>query len=137
MQRPIDEHTALIFTMVFVSDADDMMDDRELETMTRQVSYWPIFRGFDSSRLAAVGRQCAELLEREDGVDLACEVIAEALPPRLCETAYALACEVAVADGELTQEELRLLELLRDRLKVDPLVAHAIERATRARSAVL
>ncbi len=137
MQRPIDEHTALIFTMVFVSDADDIMDDRELETMTRQVSYWPIFRGFDSSGLAAVGRQCAALLEREDGVDLACEIIAEALPARLCETAYALACEVAVADGALTQEELRLLELLRERLKVDRLVAHAIERTTRARSAVL
>jgi tellurite resistance protein len=137
MQRPIDPHTALIFTMVFVSDADEIMRDAELEAMTRQVRYWPVFRGFDSDRLGPVGRQCAELLAREDGLDLACEMIAEALSPRLRETAYALACEVAAADAALPQVELRLLELLRERLEVDRLVAAAIERATRARYAEL
>ena len=36
-------------------------------------------------------------------------MIAEALPKPLCETAYALACEVAAADGDLAIEELNLL----------------------------
>lgn len=133
MQRPIDHHTALIFTMVLVSAAEGVMTDAELEAIGRQVRYLPVFRGFDHDRLTTVGRNCAELLRREDGLDLACDMIAEALSQPLRETAYALACDVAAADGALADEELSLLDLLRRRLKVDRLVAAAIERATHAR----
>lgn len=133
MQRPIDHHTALIFTMVLISAAEGVMTDAELEAIGRQVRYLPVFRGFDHDRLTTVGRSCAELLRREDGLDLACDMIAEALSQPLRETAYALACDVAAADGDLADEEINLLELLRRRLKVDRLVAAAIERAAHAR----
>ena len=39
------------------------------------------------------------------------------LPANLRETAYAIACDLVAADGEATQEELRVLELMRHRLK--------------------
>lgn len=137
MERPIDHYTALIFTMVLVSAAEGVMTNAELEVIGRQVRYLPAFRDFDSSRVTELGRECAELLKREDGLDTACDMIAEALPPRLRETAYSLACEVAAADGALADEELRLLELLRHRLALDRLLATAIERATYARHAEL
>jgi tellurite resistance protein len=133
LQRPVDHHTALIFTMVLVSAAEGVMTDAELGSIGRQVRYLPVFRDFEHDRLIAVGRECAELLRQEDGLDLACDMIAEALSPRLRETAYALACDVAAADGALAQEEANLLELLRRRLSIDRLVAAAIERATQAR----
>lgn len=136
MQRPIDRHTALIFTMVLVAAAEGVMTDAELETIGRQVRYLPVFRGFDHDRLTAVGRNCAELLRREDGLDLACDMIAEALSPPLRETAYAVACDVAAADGALADEEINLLDLLRRRLNLDRLVAVAIERAARARHSI-
>lgn len=135
MERPIDHQTALIFTMVLVSAAEGVMTDAELETIGRQVRYLPIFRGFDHDRLTEVGKNCADLLRQDDGLDLACDMIAEALPQPLRETSYALACEVAAADGALADEEANLLELLRRRLRVDRLVAAAIERATYARHA--
>jgi tellurite resistance protein len=135
LQRPIDHHTALIFTMVLVSAAEGVMTDAELETIGRQVRYLPVFRTFDHEHLPTVGRSCAELLRREDGLDLACDMIAEALSPSLRETAYACACDVAAADGTLAEEEANLLELLRRRLCIDRLVAAAIERATHARHA--
>jgi tellurite resistance protein len=137
MERPIDHHTALIFTMVLVSAAEGVMTDPELEAIGRQVRYLPIFRDFDHDRLTEVGRECAELLRHEDGLDLACDIIGEALPQPLRETAYAMACDVAAADGDLAEEELRLLDLLRHRLSVDRLVAAAIERAAYARHAQL
>lgn len=133
MQRPIDHHTALVFTMVLISAAEGVMTDAELDSIGRQVRYLPIFRDFDNDRLTSVGRQCAELLNRDDGLDLACEMIAEALPQQLRETAYALACDVAAADGDLAAEERRLLDMLRRTLNVDRLVAAAIERAAYAR----
>lgn len=137
MQRPIDPHTALIFTMVLISAAEGDMTDAELEMIGRQVRYLPVFRDFDHQRLTEVGRQCAELLRQEDGLDVACDMIAEALPQPLRETAYALACDVAAADGSLASAELELLGMLRRRLSVDRLVAAAIQRATYARYATL
>ena len=55
------------------------------------------------------------------------------LPPRLHETAYALAVEVAAVDLHVEQEELRFLQILRDALNLDPLAIAAIERGARAR----
>jgi tellurite resistance protein len=137
MQRPIDQHTALIFTMVLISAAEGEMTDAELDSIGRQVRYLPVFRHFEHERLTEVGRQCAELLRDEDGLDQACAMIAEALSQSLRETAYALACEVAAADGALASEEIDLLRLLRQRLSLDRLVAAAIERTTYVRHAEL
>jgi hypothetical protein len=61
------------------------------------------------------------------------KAIREGLPAKLHETAYAIACDLVASDGEATQEELRVLELIRDRLHIERLVAVAIERASRAR----
>lgn len=133
MSEPLDRHAALISTMVLVSAAEGRISDAEIETMTRLVATLPAFAGFDRSRVAAIGQACVELLAREDGLDLALDRIAAALPPPLRETAYALACDVIAADRDASQNELRLLALLRDRLELEPLVAAAIERAARAR----
>ena len=56
---------------------------------------------------------------------------------RLWETAYAIACDVAAADGSLRQQELRFLEELRHALNIDRLHAAAIERGARARHMTL
>ena len=69
LQRPIDHHTALIFTMVLISAAEGVMTDAELGTIGRQVRYLPVFREFDHERLPEVGRECAELLRQEIGDD--------------------------------------------------------------------
>ena len=47
------------------------------------------------------------------------------------------ACDVAVADGKLSQEELRLLQMLRHMLELDRLHSAAIERGARVRHARL
>ncbi len=56
-----------------------------------------------------------------------------ALPERLYETAYALACDVVTADGKHNQIELRMLEEIRDELNIDRLHAAAIEWGARVR----
>ena len=136
MQRPIDHHTALIFTTVLIAAAEGDMTDQELERIGLVVRFLPVFRDFDKERLTEVGRACADLLRRDDGLDRALDMIAEALPIRLRETAYTLACDIAAADDHVAPEELAMLKLLRQRLHIDRLVAAAIERATYARYAV-
>jgi tellurite resistance protein len=129
----LDAHTALIYTMVIVSAADRDMTDAELAIIGETVGHLPVFRGFDRGTLTHILDDCAGLLNRENGIEEAFGQIKSALPAKLRETAYALACDVVAADGEATQEELIVLETIRHRLSIDRLIAAAIERGTRAR----
>jgi tellurite resistance protein len=129
----INHHAALIYVMVLVSAADAQMTDEELSAIGENVRYLPVFHDFDIDKLDEVATSCTELLGDADGLDRALDIIKSALPAKLYETAYAVACDIAAADVSASQEELRLLEMLRHRLGVDRLCAAAIERGARAR----
>ena len=129
----LDPHGALICTMVIVSAADSDMTDAELAMIGDIVGHLPVFRDFDRAGLPGLLDDCAELISREDGLEQTLDAIRKSLPPKLRETAYAIACDLVAANGEASQEELRLLELLRHRLAIDRLVAAAVERGARAR----
>jgi len=128
-----DHQDALIYIMVMLSAADTHMTDQELRIIGDSVNHLPVFADYDHQRLSATLEECVTLLTGEKGLEKALRVVKEALPAKLRETGYLLACDVAAADGEASQEELRLLELLRDHLQIDPLVAAALERGARAR----
>ncbi|MHA1536849.1 MAG: tellurite resistance TerB family protein, partial [Alphaproteobacteria bacterium] len=115
----LDHHTALIYTMVLVSAADGQMSDAELRTIGEVVSYLPIFDDYETRNLPVVAGDCAEILDDNDGLARVLEVIVGLLPEYLRETAYAIACDVAAADGSVKPEEMRLLEMLRDTLKIE------------------
>jgi tellurite resistance protein len=132
----IDSHSALIYTMMLVSAADTDMTDAELQIIGDIVNHLPAFRGYDRKRFTKDLKECAQILAKDDGLEQALKGIKAALPQKLRETAYAVACDVAAADGEASQEELRVLELLRHRLGIDRLIAAAVERGARARFAV-
>ncbi|MBP7337352.1 tellurite resistance TerB family protein [Niveispirillum sp.] len=132
----IDHHRALIFAMVLTSASDGDMTDAELHAMGENIRFLPVFADFDTHKLPQVAQECTEILSDPDGLDSAIEMIRRSLPKSLRETAYMLACEVVAADRTATQEELRLLELLRHGLDVDRLTAAALERGARARYTV-
>ncbi len=129
----LDHHRALIYTMVIVSASDRDMPDSELHAFVEIVGHLPIFRDFDRNELTGLFNDCTELINRENGLEETLQAIKAGLPPKLRETAYAIACDLVATDGEATQEELRILELLRHRLNLDRLIAAAIERGARAR----
>lgn len=128
-----DAHGALIYTMVLASLSDGGISDQQLRTMGELVNYLPVFDGFDRARIRSLTDACVALLDDEEGLDSVLAEIAGTLPQPVHETAYALACDLIAAEGRASQEELRLLEMLRHRLAVDRLTAAAIERGSRAR----
>jgi len=136
MSDRLSPQAALIDVMVVVSAADRRMSDDELQTIGRIVQTLPVFRGFDLDQLVPTAEACATMLAGERGLDGVLQRVSQALPEHLKETAYALAVEIAAADGgHIPQEVLRLLELIRFALPVDHLAASAIERAAKARYA--
>ena len=129
----LDHHRALIYTMVIVSAADSELPDAELRIIGDIVRDLPVFRDFDEGELPKILNDCTELMRREDGLEETLKAIKAALPAKLRETAYAIACDLVASDGEASQEELRIIELIRHRLNLERLVAAAIERGARAR----
>lgn len=133
MAKQISYEEALIYVMVTMSAADRSMTDKELNRIGHMVSNLPVFANFDADKLVQVAEECGDVLAQDDGLDEILDVIRENIPAALFETAYAVAVDVAIADLHVEQEELRMLQLLRDELNLDNLVCAAIERGARAR----
>ena len=130
----ISAHSALIYVMVIVSASDSDMTDSELKFIGTTVRTFPAFNGYDEENIIRDAENCAAILGDDEGLEAVLGLVKEALPQTHLDTAYALACDVAVADGALAQEELRVLEMLRHNLGVDRLTAAAIERGAAARA---
>lgn len=127
------QQKALVSTMVLIAAAEGEMTDSELGMIGRLVSTLPVFKDFQTDSIPEIGRHVALLLQKARGVEELVAELQQALDKPLRETAYLLACDVAAADGVAGQEELQVLENLRDWLDLDSLVAAAIERAAAAR----
>lgn len=132
-QLSMTEQDALVAVMIAVSASDENIRTAELVKINSAVNNLPVFGGYDDDRLNVVSQVVFDLFEQEDGLDALFGLVRNALPEHLFETAYALACDVAAADGKLGEAELRLLEEIRYELNIDRLHAAAIERGSRAR----
>jgi hypothetical protein len=128
---------SLVAIMIGVSASDENMGTPELVTIQALVNHLPIFADYDPDRIPWVSQTVLDLFEEEDGLDAFFGLVRDSLPERLHETAYALACDVAAADGRLRESELRLLQEMRYELAIDRLHAAAIERGARARHITL
>ncbi|WP_375450025.1 tellurite resistance TerB family protein [uncultured Devosia sp.] len=124
---------ALIQLMVVAASSDDAMSERELRRIETLVGRLPAFEGFDKGRITAVANACIDTLNGSHGLDQLVDDAIAALPVKMQDTAYALVVEITAVDLQLTQEELRFLELVRDKMELDRLVTAAIETAARAR----
>ncbi len=130
---PMSAQDALVAVMVAASASDQNMRTAELVAIQRMVNHMPVFADYDADRIRRVSQIVFDLFEEEDGLDALFGLIRAALPERLNETAYALACDVVTADGKHSQVELQMLEEVREELHIDRLHAAAIEWGARVR----
>ncbi len=127
---------SLIALMMAVSASDQNIRTSELVTIEAMVNHLPVFANYDTDRMKQVSQMVFDLFAVEDGLDALFGLVRDSLPEKMFETAYALACDVAAADGKLLETELRFLEEIRYELAIDRLHAAAIERGARARHMV-
>ena len=133
MSTVMSAEDALVAVMIATSAADEVMTGKELRSINAIVALLPVFAKYDTDRVAQVSATVGDLFTEEDGLDALIGLVGAALPDHLRETAYALACDVAAADGRIAMAEMRFLEMLRHDLGVGRLAAAAIERGARAR----
>ncbi len=133
MSGTISNEQALIYVMVMMSGVEGKIKPEELVEIEVLVRTLPVFKHFDRTRLATVAQEAGDMLQLGEGMQTVLNLVADQLPTRLRETAYAIAVEVAAIDLAVGKEELRFLAILRDALGLDKLVTAAIERSAIAR----
>lgn len=131
--HPLSPQDCLVVVMIAVSASDETIRTSELVKIEVAVNNLPIFAQYDLDRMRIMAQTVFDLFSVEDGLDALFGLVRDNLPEELFETAYALACDVAAADGELDEAELRILEEIRYEFNIDRLHAAAIERGSRAR----
>ncbi|MGV6801657.1 MAG: tellurite resistance TerB family protein [bacterium] len=124
---------AIIYLMVMTSASDGAITETELRTIGRVVRSFPVFSQADEAKLVETSEACGALMSSSDGLHKVLAAAKAALPDHLSETAYAAAVDIVTADEALQPTEIRILELIRDSLKVSDQGAQAIEHAARAR----
>lgn len=133
MTAKLTPEQAMIYAMITMSAVDRTMSDIELRRIGTMVRELPPFRDFDASSIIDVAKGCQKVVSGPDGLNAVLDLIEASVPSDMRETAYVLAVEVAVSDHELRAEERRFLDLLARRLRIDTLIAAALERGARAR----
>ena len=134
---PMTAQDALVALMITVSASDADVRTAELVKINNAINHLPVFAEYDTDRLPRMSHMVSDLLDQDDGLDALFGLIKDALPEKLFETAYALSCDVAAADGRIDGPEARMLEEIREELDIDRLHAAAIERGARARHMTL
>lgn len=124
---------AIIMLMVMVSASDRTMADAELAKIGEVVGSFPVFDGYARDRVMVTAETASLALAEDGGMQSVLAAAQTAIPDRLADTAYACAVEVAAADLRLEQEELRMLQMIRDTLGLDKLTVAALERSAMAR----
>ena len=124
---------ALVAIMIAEGTSHKGVTKIEFDSIIKIVEHLPIFKDYDVSRVKTIAVTVYDIFEEEDGLDALFGLIKSSLPQHLYETAYALACDVAAADGRLKEIELQLLREIRYELNIDRLHGAAIERGARAR----
>lgn len=128
---------AIVYLMLTASASDGSINSSELRTIGRVVRSFPVFGGEYEERLISLSDDAGRLMSSDGGLHKVIDAAAAALPEHLAETAYAAVVDVVTADESLNLEEIRMLELIRDALKVADEGAAAIEHAARARHMTL
>ena len=128
---------ALVAIMIAEGTSHRGVTKIEFASIIKIIEHLPIFKDYDVSRVKTISETVYDIFEEEDGLDALFGLIKVSLPEHLFETAYALACDVAAADGRLKEIELQLLREIRYELNIDRLHGAAIERGARARHLTL
>ena len=117
-----------MFCLLAVAQADGPVCARELALIARLVD---TPETGDTSSLALA----RDLLGAEDGLESGLVLVCAALDRAGCAQAYALAADFVMLNAQITPEEMRLLDILAENFRINPLTRAAIDTAAQIRLA--
>lgn len=96
--------------------SDDVVSDVEIDALSRMIVHKQKFSGVDISPLYEL---VSEAKLKVGGIGLV-EACVEFINESDKDTLFSMAMEIVLADGILEKDELKVIELIADRMKIDP-----------------
>jgi tellurite resistance protein len=89
--------------------ADGVITEEEANGLVISLIRMKLYRGYNGNQMGAILNKCINIIKKE-GLDALVTKAKEGLPAELCETAFAVAADLTLADGEIANEEKKFLE---------------------------
>jgi len=97
--------------------ADGIITQEEANGLIVGMMRMKMFRGYSSNQMGAVLNKCVNIVQKQ-GVDALINLAKDSLAEDMRETAFAVATDLALADGEIAQEEKNILTKIQQALAV-------------------
>ncbi|MCL1466212.1 tellurite resistance TerB family protein [Argonema galeatum] len=97
--------------------ADGYMTDSEAQAISTTLSRMQLFRSYPADVMRKMIDRLLGILQRE-GIEVLFNAAITTLPDELKETSFAVATDIVLADGEVTEEEEKLLNDLYRALEI-------------------
>jgi tellurite resistance protein len=104
--------------LLLVTAADGYLADDESRLLSVTLQRMKLFRSYSSDVISRMIDKLCGMLRRE-GIEVLLEAAINALPHDLYETAFAIATDLILSDGEVTKEEETLLGILCHKLELN------------------
>ena len=128
-----DPRRYLIETMLAAIGADGEVTKQEVLTLDKTLEEHDLFRDISSDARARLMDSATEALREAGGGMNRLEALAKGLPGRTHQqTAYAMACDICVSDGDLPDSEIRFLDGLQKAMRLDDETAKEVFEASRS-----
>jgi tellurite resistance protein len=122
---PTEAMSALVLSIVIV---DGDLADEEVRLIIHSLGRMQLFRSYSEDMLINLLNKAMGTLKRR-GFKKVLDAAVESLPHYLHETAFAVATDLVLADGEVTEEEENVLTYLSQTLNVSENTAQEIVRS--------
>jgi len=133
-----DPRRYLAEAMLGAMGADGDVSDEEMATFEANLANHPLFEGLSGDELSRLTDLAADAIGAAGGGKQRLPEIAKGLPSRSHRlAAYAMACEICVADRELAESEIDFLDALQKALTLDDTEAKETFEAARKHSGLL
>jgi uncharacterized tellurite resistance protein B-like protein len=133
-----DPRRYLIEAMLGAMEADGDVTEQEMETLQGNLEGHELFHGLTREEVQRFVDLAADAIREAGGGAKRLGEIAKGLPSRSQRlTAYALSCEVCVADRELAEAEIDYLDALQHALALDEAEAKEVFESARKHSGLL
>ena len=133
-----DPRRFIIEAMLGAMEADGEVLSEEMEVLQKNLEEHELFEGLTGEETARLVDIAADAIRDAGGGHKRAPEIAKGLPSRSHRlTAYAMACEVCVADAELPEAEIKFLDALQEALELDADEARDLFEAARGSSGLM
>jgi uncharacterized tellurite resistance protein B-like protein len=133
-----DPRRFLVETMLGAMEADGEVTEEEVATLEGNLANHTLFEGMSGEELSRITDIAADAIREAGGGKQRLAAIAKGLPSRAQrQAAYAMACEICVADRELAESEIDYLDGLQQALALDEGESKEIFEAARKHSGLL